>query len=820
MSLGVYQAWRVLRQPDVARRLSAIPRGSSVSNGTRSVSSTSTPAPTPISQASNATSQRPADEPPVLPLRHVRVQNSEFYARNESHNAFYIRLAKLPIRRVNPKDSVLIKPMTVYPSRRQTRHQRHKLHRTVHNQEILEERLAGRGQTAPDWRVTLQLLDMSSQDVSEQTPSTYKIVPPAAPYRLTGEGADTIQRIAEDAGCHAELVKGEEWEAATSHMKLSGDPTAARNAIERILKHDARVMVVAVSSDIETVLHSGVERLMHWPQHALVDINRSHPDFPSQPRRDGARVNEVQLPETWTKETVEQYVAILTCDRLPRGVLRGQYKGKNHYLDVAQHLLALFSKGQAAAVASRDAFTMALVYLNARSPSFIFFSWRIFQIMLKRGIKPDIQAMNTMLQGAVQAKDLPRVHKYLEYMAFLKLEATPRTWILILRLIQNEEVRRFILLMMNRKGLFRMPGVVIEVASSMASHDVYRAIQLGQTTEAFIANQNTLYGGRWLNHYSANKVLQGFGCYGRFDDMLNIINLMFASETAKPTNVTLSTVMTHCRLLGNIRWAFKFLKLFERHSSKLPDPISLGELFKLLYSRRRPFMLSTAWRYARLHQLTTYRMRERVAGLLRGSPYLYQNTRVRHQEMKIKQKREQIRATQMFRHIQGGLSGDEKRALLRGLFPWYSKMPGAPEERDAIGEALAGPGGPRVEHPGLESVLYDADRLDEMVQERTLPLSRLLIRAERRDNQLRGAKQGTAETKGRRWFDRGNPTPARARRVGKKGAVRGRTALMPKSEDKARLRGMILKAKTVMRESQRVILEARQLIPEDQKAVV
>jgi hypothetical protein len=216
---------------------------------------------------------------------------------------------------------------------------------------------------------------------------------------------------------------------------------------------------------------------------------------------------------------------------------------------------------------------------------------------------------------------------------------------------------------------------------------------------------------------------------------------MFASRIVKDIRITLATAMTHCRLLGNLTFAIKFLRLFDSHGKSL-DSISLAEFFKLLCDRRRPIMLSAVWRYAQHNGVMAFDMKKR------GSDFqlAFRSTAEPTQETSEWQARRQTRAAQLFRHIEGGFSEEEHRTLLQALFPWpagesptVSNKPGVHQHHGS--EAF--PRAPIVDEncAGIDNSVVDLmldwlNELDGMAKDKKIPLSRLLVKAERRDNQL------------------------------------------------------------------------------------
>ncbi|KAK4452328.1 hypothetical protein QBC34DRAFT_398423 [Podospora aff. communis PSN243] len=741
MSLGVYQAWRVLRLPVVATRLSAIPRVSLIPTSTRyrhvSMTSTSKPAPNEDSQPRRSKEKSPPllryrpraldlpSQAHIQPLRRPGVPES----------GFFDRLAELPVRNHNPKDlalpnlSVLVQQPRPYRSRAERNQQLYKYGSAVATQAFLSSALNSRKRgnaSIPDWRTTIELL-MRTKNAHEVVFETFQLARPAPTYRFGPQGADIVMRIAEENGCDC---KPTDIGDPTKGYTLHGPASAAAVAVEQILERDCRVTVTGISSGGPVLVHSGTEYLMVWPRNPVVDPKP-------------ITTVEVESLEKWTEQTVDQIVTFITRCRLTEDNLRELQQGdQSRDGAAAKRLLELFRNKKFQAVASPHAFNMALAFLNAKATHEVSAAWEIFRIMRRLGIPRDVDVWNLMLQGAVRMKDLPRVHNYLRQMVTRNLQVTPRTWVLILRLIENEEVRRYILYMMDQRGVLEMPGAVAEVASVMASHDVDRAVALGQNAETFIASQNELYGPRWLGNYSANKIVHAFGCHGRLDDMLTFVKFMFASKIVKDSPITLATTMTHCRLLKSLTFAFRFLRLFESHG-KIVDPISLTELFKLLHLRSRPIMLGAVWRYARRNRLMSFEMKRRAS------------------ELGVNWRR---RAAKLFSHVEQGLSEEEHRSLLKTLLPWpaeasptVGKESGGHQHRqsEAVPETpIVDENSPRVDNSAVDLVHDWLNELDGIVKVKKHSLGKLLVTAERRDNKIARIKLNAAHMLSRRMQKR------------------------------------------------------------------
>ena len=708
---------------------------------------------------------------------------------------FYARLAKIPVRPHGIRESVLVKPETVYPTTAETHQQKQKRLRAIHQLQWYQKQFHERGREIPDWRKVLNLLAITTPlpvatGGGEGGIEVVRIGLPwsggAEKYKFREGSRQVLEGIAKKSRCGVEF--GDSDSGRGSNAVLSGTPNAVKDAVEQILLLDRTVTVTSVPD-----AGSGAEREIHnVPEYRLLGrrhsggalVARDEDDQKRSRSHGNAKAHEIQQPEEWTEDALETYITDLITSRGPPPSRAGQVQDVvGHRRAVITQLQGVFADPAALAVATPRAFKMALWYMSSAGNTFQRDAKHLFHVIVNRGLDVDTEVFDILLYGAVKAKRLERFQAFILLMARRRLTPTLRTWMLFLRLVEAEEVRRYILYVMNTRGLLDRPGAMGYLAREMAEHDAYRAMQLGHDLDTFMSNQQTLYGQHWLSSRSGNKFLHVLGCYGKFDEMHRIIKLMFSSASARPDDVTLNTVITHCRLQGRIDEAVKFLVLFgEKQPGGRPSAAAYNELFELAYEKRRLHMLGVVFRYAHLHNATAYRMRRRAMELLRGKKKFVDDPEGRFLGMDqtrllgfvrevllcdvlVQKDRRQREGSSESLLAPGGnrdvagqgdaadVSPCENREAGIGLGDITSVSPGLGPEADHDGTAIGSPGAQQADaiEINVNTILHQlADFYRDMrrgwkkKQPGVRPLSRMLEIATRKDEEMKSvaAQQG------------------------------------------------------------------------------
>jgi len=611
MSLGVKSIWRV---PTGVRRLSLIPRA-----------------------------RLPAVSKPVAPSQLIRLLSSQRLARrrnttgtassddgNPSSSKSVVapvtlvdRLTHLPVRQHGARESVLVEPRIEYPHRRETRQSERRNHQGVTAQLRLDRIREAQHVPPPNWRAVLHALTVWTPKYSQDTVEV--VLPEDAADLLQSDAEENIWDIQSRTGVTMEL-ESRAGEDGPRSLLLSGDRHAIETAVEDILNVTKKVTRVKLPGETKPVPSSGssspsgVQETEPPPPVPIWETRTP----PRRPYTLKTRAEDIPRPSTWTRTSVEEYVAALTMSRVPPTLASSIYpKGVSHSEVVIMQLHQIFNDPSAHQVLSTSAFKQALGFMAQKGLTFRPHARALFVRMEMLGLRMDTEVFNLLAESSVKARDLRSFSTTVNLMVKRGHRPNLRTWVLFLRLIKSEEVKRYILHSMNQTGLLSSPAAVKEIAAEMASHDIDRAIQQGKDLTTFLADQDTLYGPAWLSQSAANKVLETLGRHGRFSECGAFLDVMARSASARPDVVALNTVLTHCKAQNNLHEAVSVLELFEaktRHNDVVvPDVTTYHLLSELGWRHKMPHVAGLVWRYACLVNKTSYRMRVRAGKLLRKS---------------------------------------------------------------------------------------------------------------------------------------------------------------------------------------------------------
>ncbi|KAL2262417.1 hypothetical protein VTK26DRAFT_1411 [Humicola hyalothermophila] len=563
------------------------------------------------------------------------------------------RLARVPVRPYGPRDSVVVPPVTRVPAKRETYEELQRNHRNLTQQRRLERNR--RRSTPGDWRLVLQNLLDASPIYTTPEDEVKVVIPNESVKLLLADGPNNIWNIRSRTRCNVELYPGEVSPQLLSdgrdgssqgggggseaYLVLSGQPTAVAVAVDDILSVTKRVTIAKPHGETDTLLHPEQADGRPSREDLLRSIpSRSQPpitihDYPASVRRSPydlfMRADKIPHPKAWTTETFMQYVAALVLGRPSPGHFRMLYReGEQHKDVVVKQLLAAFENPDASAAVSSPSLKMALAYLVRSGESLVPHAQKLFDRAVALGLRLDADVYNLMAETGVKAKNMIAFESMTRLMITHGHQPNLRTWILFLRIIEAEEVRRYILQAMHTKNLFADPAAVISVSNEMAEQDAYRAIQLGYDLDTFLAAQRELYGPEWrLTRNAANKMLHVFGRQGRFRESKQLLDVLFASKHDRPNAITLNIILTHCKHQTNIREAIDVLRMFDERGHRVADLISYQLLFEIAYRKKWVHIASVVWRYAHLVDATTFRLRSRGLMLLSGGKEVEMLTR-------------------------------------------------------------------------------------------------------------------------------------------------------------------------------------------------
>ncbi|KAK3301418.1 uncharacterized protein B0H64DRAFT_383466 [Chaetomium fimeti] len=574
-------------------------------------------------QSTNTDPKGPLE--PVLPTRERSAED----AAASALTSLISRLGHIPIRPQIAHESIVVKPVAAqYPHKREAREALHKHHRALTQQLRLDKQR--RQDRDGDWRTILQHLMKSTLPHAKSDSRIKVIIPKHSIEFLLSDHRKSLWNIKARTGCAINLYRpSDEGANLDPYVTLGGQPAAISTAVDDILKVTKGITVVNTGepqgngqdgsqADQAPADGSGGSAF------TATIIQPHHMSVPWRPYKLDMRVDQIPRPSEWTTEAFEQYVAALTMGEVDAGIGRRLYPpGKTHKKAVVQQLREVFNNSDASDAVSIPALNMALRYLTADGATYLSVAEELIDRATKLDLRMDANIYNLLAETAVQSKNLLAFETTVSQMIVNGHKPNLRTWLLFLRLVEVEEIRRYIIQAMGIKGLLSDPMTVTQVSGIMADHDAYRAVQQGQNLDAFIAELHELYGAGWkLHQRAACRYLDVLGQYGKFDESKQLLEYMFKCSNGLPNDVALNTILTHCKNQRKVDLAVAFVRMFDERGRNVADQITFKLLYEMARQIQKPQLLGAVWRYAHRVGMTNHQMRDHGIKLLAGHKYL------------------------------------------------------------------------------------------------------------------------------------------------------------------------------------------------------
>lgn len=588
----------------------------------------STAASAPVPPAPPA--RPPPSHPDHPPLPHAALPAAE-------PSLLIDRLRPIPVRRHGRGNSVVVAPLELYENPRELRNALNTTRRELTQQARADQHW--RRKLQPDWRVILQSLVTSSPTREEHHVGVKVIVPPHSVALLFSDFQDNLWNIKSRTKCDLTLYRptgrpastaedaanGAGWATdAQPYILISGQPMAIGAAADAILRVAGRAAVVKPAASPETVPRASKTsppstRDPAAPSFIATPISHYPMSVRCTPYQLTTRADEIPRPRKWTMESFQRYVAALVMGRPHGGYAERKYGSMaDAHQDVVARLLDdVFNDPAAAAAMTIPALKLALTYLVQSGETFLSHARALVGRAIRLGLRLDTEVYNILAQPSVKTRNLLAFQHTINQMLARGHQPDLRTWSLFLRIIQAEEVRRYIIHSMHSKNYFADPRAVNTVAAQMADNDIYRAIQLGQDVDTFLAKLRELYGPQWrLHERAANRYLEFLGRHGKFDQCRRLLEHMLEPDHRKPDTVSLNTVLTHCMNFRKVDLAVDFVRLFDEHGLRVANAATIDVLLQMARKLKKPHLLGAVWRYAHFLKLTSQRTEERGLGLL------------------------------------------------------------------------------------------------------------------------------------------------------------------------------------------------------------
>lgn len=523
----------------------------------------------------------------------------------------------------------MVRPMMEYPHPRETKVHAYKVHQDLRAQELHDKLQRATGTRLPDWRELLEDMMLATPLYLDGIVEVH-IPPHQAHLLLSPEREGSVWDIRSRTRSYMELETRPRNDGSVI-LRVSGARSAIDEAITSAVDVTEKIKVVLLSNGVETVLHDAVTKNEATNGESTNDEATNEDGFrisvPYMRYNISSRppiflktqANGVPKPDVWTKESFEEYVYTLTQGIMPNSLAGRLYpQGVTHAAEVTKQLHRTFDYPAARPAQTLEAFKMALKYIARRGPGSRPNTRALFLRAEKNGMEMDTTVFNILAENCVKQKDLRNFAACVQLMLRRGFEPNIHTWMLFLKLVQDEQVKRYIFQAMHSRNLVSDRRNLATVALNMASYDAERAVRDGWYLKTFLDSQRELYGHGWLSfshaHHTANRILDVLLKHSKFPEAEEFIAYMTMHPHINLNVITLNICLHHAKIHKHMRFARAMVDRFEKVGIT-PDAISLDHLFSLYWQKSWPHSIDIVWQYSLLVLKTQYHMRVRIAGL-------------------------------------------------------------------------------------------------------------------------------------------------------------------------------------------------------------
>ncbi|KAG5983536.1 hypothetical protein E4U55_007942 [Claviceps digitariae] len=213
---------------------------------------------------------------------------------------------------------------------------------------------------------------------------------------------------------------------------------------------------------------------------------------------------ETPKPPNWTKESFGAYITTLARGKLHSHLALKYYRQPRDDGDKidtdgirVRMMMDAFEDPSARECITLPIFKLALAFMAHRGGHRAS-AHRLFMFAQKWRLPIDTEAFNIIMGCYVIIKDTLFFHRCLKTMEERGFYPNARTWLLFLRMTEQDDSRQKIISSMQELGLFEDPATRRGVATIMAGYDAHTAFFVGKTMDQFMAEQATRYGDGWF----------------------------------------------------------------------------------------------------------------------------------------------------------------------------------------------------------------------------------------------------------------------------------------------------------------------------------
>ncbi|PNS18099.1 hypothetical protein CAC42_4058 [Sphaceloma murrayae] len=509
-----------------------------------------------------------------------------------------------------------------------------------------------------EWLTTLKLLvnNTSSNPADLTVRSEVIKVPLSARHGASFDANRFFSFLSIKHNVTAQFVNPGEDASDWRYVSLKGEASALSDAREELLE---------AYETLEHVASTEADRLLSAQQAFVVRVAYTRPSKHDAELR---RCTLADIVPPRKMDTIEffLYVERLVLAKPSRLHLKARrpdvygISERKHVDKVSRILVALFETDTLRPCWSTRASTYALQYLahHRRIPQVR----RIMTSLMSTGsAKADV--FNASLESAAKGQDLKNFQYIVEMMNRSNIKATPRTWVLLLRMMvkYDKAAALGVLKYMRSRHILNSPQARLSALEVLVSGYYEDWLAAGGTSKGFFDHYKHEFDIEYFN----DSILLSLTTYhtqrNDFDGLETVLAL-HAQSGRRPTSAHLEQALSAALMHGNAEGAIAACESMLGRWPHIPlSAKALDAAFNLAVRRKFPGLASVIWRYACMEGHVSFPMTKKLRQSILKSP-------TASESLALHSKKRRERTTTGATSQQPGITSHVGTLLRRDLF--------------------------------------------------------------------------------------------------------------------------------------------------------
>lgn len=331
------------------------------------------------------------------------------------------------------------------------------------------------------------------------------------------------------------------------------------------------------------------------------------------------RASDIPQPLAWSTTSFSTYVMLLASSKVSRLMHRQLYNdGITHIESVATILQSVFQDPTLRLYFSVKAFDIALYFFYRHG--MISRMCKIIDLMNYLHVTIPPKSYNIMLRCAAFQKDLHWFTFLLRGMIQCGVNPNSETWVTLIQAVSSKTAKVAIYRRMKQRGVTEQPRVVQRLFRELSAPEIPGYFSSRQDLGIFIQHMDMRHGPHWLSSHTGTQVCHQLSILGFHAEAIDMLGIM-RNRGCKPDNITLNTLLNHCRRTKDPERATALVRLFVNEFEIHPNQSDFDSLFRLAWDNNLLNCCKVIWQVGCLQAAVSYRMQELVLNsLLRNTP--------------------------------------------------------------------------------------------------------------------------------------------------------------------------------------------------------